>query len=518
MGAVLDGRTTGSVSGASATSGNKYGRPAYYSQSPMRRRSGVQVHDVRTPLVVSLGVIVAVLLVSLPVLEPGGLGATEPSSNVLNLSGLYKSATLLPGALVGHHLASPFYAVVFTDSGLSLAQLQTLGAYFNTTPITWFRFGGGGDAYDPTTNTYYSAPPSGGTYTAHSAIVQNFTWMKAWCYSRTPHCDWLGYLPGQENNTPAALHTATWFHDLGFVPNLWQFDNEPDKWTHYGENRSVWSTTDNSVPTGMDYATMVKDYIATVSKAFPKDQYVGIEASCACAATWYINDTAQVDGSKVAAMAYHSYPGIPGGSTSLSQFFGALAAPTNVSGTVTHFRAQLTSQCGSCQNLPIEIGEYQTGPPITHSPFALQYAGAPWLAASVIQALRANVSMFTEFDSTWLVNYTTGAVEPEGTLYQRILENMTMGDDYAVNVSAHGLGGIYSVLVKNGTRQSLLVVNTNTTAAIRLSVGSTIFPLGVLGNEYLWDRNLALPQGSHFASLPGSYVVPAGGILLVNNF
>ncbi|MCI4317884.1 MAG: hypothetical protein L3J96_05040, partial [Thermoplasmata archaeon] len=166
----------------------------------------------------------------------------------------------------------------------------------------------------------YSPPTVGGLYVPDVAgpTAWNFTWMKAWCNSRTPHCSWLGYLPGELNNTQSALHVAEWFHSvLGFVPTYWQFDNEPDHWTHYGKNRTAWTTSDNLTPTGLDYATMVRNYLAAVSAKYPSDRYIGIESSGPGPQANYTPYTAELDGAKVSAMAYHSYPSLNGSATSV---------------------------------------------------------------------------------------------------------------------------------------------------------------------------------------------------------
>src|SRR4029077_7109611 len=122
------------------------------------------------------------------------------------------------------------FAVVFADSGLGPASAAGLGRYFNSTPVSWFRLSEGGIGYDPTTQINYVAPPSGvGTFVPVSGSMINLTWFKAWCYSRTPHCNWIGPLPAEQNNTAAAVHTALWFHNvLHFPPTAWEMGNEPN--------------------------------------------------------------------------------------------------------------------------------------------------------------------------------------------------------------------------------------------------------------------------------------------------
>lgn len=456
--------------------------------------------------------LIAALLV---VVEVGFVRDGNPGAPPAGLLYTTVNETVSVGAPVGYHGANPFFAVVFTDSFQSTSTLEAVGAYLNTTPITWFRFGGIGDQYDPTTGIYYAPGPGGGVYLPHyNPTAWNFSWMKSWCYSRTPRCDWLGYLPGQENDTQAAVHAAEWYHEvLGFVPNLWQFGNEPDHWTHYGLNRSSWSTTDNLTVSGPAYATMVRDYLAAVAALYPSDQYVGIEASGASDYQNYIADTAATNGLSLSAMAYHTYPGFPGTNT-LAEFFAPLASPASVTGTMAGMRHEVTVDCASCASIPIQIGEFQSPPLDIGSPFEYQYPTVPFLAASVVQALEANVSMFTVYDSQQLYNYTTGTLHPEGYLYQRIFENLTMGNDESVTFSG-GVGGLYGIETANGASRSLLVVNTNLSHALNLTVALSDLPMGGTGTYWSWGPGETAPTSTSVSALPGTYAVPPEGLLLI---
>jgi hypothetical protein len=467
--------------------------------------------------------ILAAVLLSALMAVPAGLTAsiapTSTGARSFSEPTITGVATASLGPALGTHDAAPFWAVMFPDYGLGPRETTALGQYFNSTPFTWYRLGEGGAGYDPTTETNWVAPVSGTAYTPVHEEMINLTWFKAWCYSRTPHCDWISALPAEQNNTQFALHVAQYYHNvLHFVPNLWEFGNEPNAWTHYGINISKWSTNDASTPTGIGYATMVKNYIAAISKVYPSDRYIGIESNCACG-TSLIPTTMEIDGPKLAAMAYHNYPWITNSSVQDSQFMGSLYSPTrNLTYTADRMRTLDTSLCPSCGNIPVQVGEYNAGPVPDHSPFAMNYSGAPFMAASVVEALEANVSMFTVYDLAWLYNSSTATILPEGMLYQRILSNMTMGKDTVVNVKVSNVGGIFAVLVKNGTRESLLVVNTNVSRAISLSLTTSVFPVGALGSTYSWDPRSLSPVATKGITLGTSFTIWSRGILLINNF
>jgi hypothetical protein len=476
---------------------------------------------VRNPWIPVAAVGVAALVVVLAISPYLRLTPSPNSPPQLLIPGPIVNSTISVGPAIGYHPADPFYSVVFNTGGMNAATLRALGAYFNSTPISLFRWGGTAN-YDPTTSTVYE-PPAGGTgaYIAVPGLQStlNLTWMKAWCHERTQHCSWIGSLPAEQNSILAAVHAALWYHTvLGFSPTYWQLGNEPESWIHYGENWTVWSTADHSTPTALQYATMVRNYISAVRLLYPSDQFVGIEASGPGPIVGFVATTAELNGGQVEAMAYHSYPPPVGGGSALDQLYASLQGPQNVTATVTLFRAAIANGCSTCSGLPVQIGEFQAGPAGAIDPLATTYAGAPFLAAAIIEALRMNVSTFSPYDNTWMVNRTTGAVLPEGLLYQRMLENMTMGTDYATTVDAPGVGGVYSLLLENGTRQSLLVVNTNTTASLRLALPTSSFANGTEGSYWQWGPSVPDPIASRSIILPSQIEIPEEGILLVDNY
>jgi hypothetical protein len=302
-------------------------------------------------------------------LYPGlvsGLGGSTGSSGPPPLG-----TSLVIGPALGQHYDSPFFAVVFQGSESAPKAQANYGQYLNSTPISVIRLGGASDGYDPTTQTNYLPPTLGTHYVGVVGQAVNFTWFKAWCDSRTPHCDWLWFLPAEENNTTAAVHTAEYFHQvLHFVPTYWEFGNEPGAWQHYGENMTTWATTDASTPSGAGYAAMVHSYIKAISKIYPQDKYIGIENACACDPPIIENLTA-TDGALISSVAFHEYPFVQASNYNVTQFMGSIRGVMSVPNATAHMRTLITKGCAACANLPVEIGEYQAGGPVpVHSPYA----------------------------------------------------------------------------------------------------------------------------------------------------
>ena len=468
----------------------------------------------------TVAVVVALTVMPVQLTATTSLGTPGTPVSPTPIPGIVHAfSSLTVGASVGTHYPSPFFAISYGESGISPVIHANQGFFYNSTPITWYRLSGGGDGYDPTVITNWVPPASGsGRYVGQVGQLVNFSAFQAWCYSRTPHCQWMSYLPGELNNTTAALHYASWYHKvLGFAPTLWQFGNEPTAWVHYGINQSSWRTTDNSTPTNEDYAIMVKNYIVAVSAVYPHDKFVGVEAACACDPT-FLTAVAATDGPKVTALAYHEFPSANASTTSLAQFYGSLVSRSNILNTSANFRSIVGPACGPCARLPVQIGAYQAGPSGNLSPLANTYAGAPYAAASVIEALDANISMFTMFQSNSLYNASSGTIFPQGYLYQRILSNLTMGTDYPVTFSVHSVGGLFGIEIKNGTRTSLFLVNTNVSLAVGISLTSLVFPVGLTGTEFAWSPTTTTPVARSSVLIPKYFVLPAQGIVLLNNY
>jgi hypothetical protein len=73
-------------------------------------------------------------------------------------------------------------------------------------------------------------------------------------------------------------------------------------------------------------------------------------------------------------------------------------------------------------------------------------------------------------------------------------------------------------LVTNGTRESLLFVNTNATYSVGLSIPKTLFPVGGTGSIWRWSPGSLAPGDRRSTLLPLTYAVPAEGILLLTNY
>ncbi len=480
------------------------------------QRDGTPGHLGAVVAVVVLVLLVAPFVINDLVSERGALVLGGGSTGTSNATADTVNATLEAGPLVTTTTAATFFGVDLEDVNVPLSTLQLEGAYLNSTPIGLIRFGGDSDQYDPTTSTYYVAPTGGGTYVADPDQIWNLDWFKEWCAARPGGCLWMASLPGEENESTAAVHYAKWYHStLGLAPTYWEFGNEPEDWEHYGENITTWSTTDSSAPTANAYAAMVKSYIAAVSADFPSDHYVAIQSDCACSST-FLGKTALVDGGAAASLQFHTYPSDEDSSSSIPNYLALLWSSANVTHQVELARANVLADCASCTSLAIGVGEYNGGPATGgFSPYDAEYPGAVFIAASVIQALRVGAADLTYFSVGDLINQSTADLTPVGLLYQQLLAHLPLGSVYNYTVVAPGIEGVSSLLTQLNGQTALFIVNANVSSPVTLALQGPVYG-GSPGYVWSWAASLADPS-EWTGDLPATLTVPAEGMAIVGN-
>lgn len=450
--------------------------------------------------------------VALTVKDHAGHTMSASTRITANLPGV--TATLLNGSQVAK-TSGRFWSIdAQTNCPSCISTNPTVRSYLNQSPFHWVRYDAQSDQCYLPTNTFYSDSGQ-----ASKGCALNISALKTWCTSTAIHCHSILTLPGENNNSALDAAVAKWVvSTVGFQPDYWNIGNEPMGWTHYGIPWSQWRTTDHSTPTPLAYAFDVQAAIKAVRAVDPAAKFIGVEAACQCNTVWF-QDVAKVDGANIAAIAYHTYPSLGLTSETLQQFYEPLSSTHNLTTSVGQVRAAILGLCSSCASLPIFVNEYNAGPGWHPSNFGGTYSNAVFLATSVIQALRANISQLTIFG---LQTYTTSfgysmlngknLVSPPGQLFTGLLSHMVVGKVYATGIRSTS-SGVWSVLTTRGTSGSLLVVNLNLNHSVSLSLG-TAFPIGIAGNVYRWAPGGAAPTSSSGLTL-GSYTIPSQGILLI---
>jgi len=424
--------------------------------------------------------------------------------------------TLVGGSSVTATTPTSFWSLdVVTNTAKGISSNSSITSYLASTPFTWVRYGVDSDTCNISANKQYAD-----NGVASVGCGYDISALKTWCNSRTPHCHSILALPGENNNSAEDAAIAKWIVTTqGFQPDYWTIGNEPMGWTHYGIPWTSWKTTDASKPTSLAYAFDVKAAITAVTAVDSAAKFIGVEAACDCNTNWF-QDVAKIDGSKISAIAYHKYPSTGSTSETTSDLYALLGSSKNLSTSYATVRAAMASYCTSCATMPIFVNEYNAGPGWAPSTVSGTYANAVFLAASAVQALRANVSQLSIYSLQTTATGSYGfslldsktSVGPSGVLYSKLLSHLTVGQVLSTQVST-SLSGVWSVVTKSGTHESLLIVNTNQVTALALTLG-TGFPQSLSASIYQWAPGLAAPTVTTGALALG-YSVPAEGILLL---
>jgi hypothetical protein len=462
-------------------------------------------------VVIALGLPTSLGVRNPPALSPGGSSAAP-----LLLEPL--AATLVGGPVSGTSSPTFWGVIAQTASRTGISSDPSIGAFLSSTPITWFEYTQHTDQCNITSNSLYS---DGGVRVGGCGF--DIGSLKTWCLSRGPDCHAILLLPGENNNSVEDANMANYIvNTLHFQPSYFAIGNEPELWTHYGKAWNQWRSSDRSTPTPREYAFDVHAAIGAVRAVDPSAKFVGIEADCECSPGWF-SEVARIDGALISAIAYHGYPSTTGRTNvTPTQFFSALSSPRNLTTSYAKVRADIAGRCGRCDTLPIFVGEYNSGPGRGPSNLAGSWSGAVFLAASVVQAIRANVSLFSTFNLqnsgsgfTWSMMNDRNLIGYEGRLYADLFPHLQMGQFRNESVRTT-VGNVWAVVTFEQGRHTLLVVNANATRPIALSLNHAIsVGAGTTPTVYEWSVGLYVPLVTTGALAP-SYVIPSQGILLID--
>jgi hypothetical protein len=395
---------------------------------------------------------------------------------------------------------------------------SSLAARLNQTPITLYRYGGGGDTANQTTGVSYNpnGVPSASGSSGDAQFIQFCKWR---------NCRAIMSVPGEINDPGAAAVTVAFVEKtLGYDPDFWSIGNEPQLWTHYGIPWTHWRSTDASTPTPQQYAVLVQHYITAMKSVDTKVRVIGIQSASGglVGASW-IQPVVALNGPNLAAVAYHSYPGgvaPPGGS--VIDFFHA-ARTYGFPWDYPTTEAEVRQSCASC-HLPVFIDEFNGAVAGYYSQFVTSYPDVPVVAAAVAVGLQLNTTHFSFFDlqstdglpSFGLLD-AMGHPRPSYSLYSVFFQNLSIHAIHTTSIVG-GPGGAVAVVGTNPTTESLLVANENATSALRLNVSGSGFPISGPAAAWSWDPSSPAPSWTMIGAgaVPSTWLVPPEGILLVN--
>jgi hypothetical protein len=460
----------------------------------------------RRTTAVAGGIAIGVLLVTVVVVTVWS-GAPAPTAPL--------QATLAVGGPTGQ-LRSNFFGVnvhVVGNGSISLP-LQSLG-----TPFVSFRFSPQGEATDQIHSITYNA--SGVGLPIYEEGDPAFI---SGCEALS--CQATMMVPAEIDNPAEAAATVQYVEqNLSFHPQYWAIGNEPQQWTHWGIPWTEWRPSDHSTPSPMEYALEVQQYVTAIHAVDPSARLIGIESvvSGLTDPAWF-RDLIVVNGPNLSAVAYHAYPGgngsLPG---TLANFFGSLSNPLAFPLNYPPTYSLVRSACPSC-HLSVFVDEFNSALGGNFSGQMTSYPEVPYVAAALAVAIEENVQRTCFFDLedlNGLMPYgllTLGAPpRPAFSLFTGILDHLI--DGTVLNTSLPGApGGIATVFTANVSSASLLLVNTNLTTGMTLTLPSGVAEMAGPGIAYYWDPSMSGPVAGPPVADPASleWNLPAESVLLID--
>jgi hypothetical protein len=482
--------------------------------APLPRAAGRVVHRAPSRRLLVSAALLTVLLVAGGVgwnLSAQASGAMMASSSGSILSVVLQrpaglDVRLKGGGFIDAAGASFFGVVAQTNCYNCIAGGD--GQYLNQTPFRDVRYGQGGESCDVVNDSFYQAGK------IVSACPFSLTALKQWCYSTTPHCEWYVGLPGEINSPSYIGYEAKWLvHTLNFPPTYWSIGNEPESYGNWNCPWTTWATC-TGTPTAAQWAAEVLAYSKAIRAVVPTAKIIGLQAVGSYSS--FIPALAASPAAKyLYAIAFHDYPPPSGNGT--TNFLSAISGQYSAMSEINHVRRVITAANASLANLPIFIGEFNGGPCPIPSVYDQEFPDVLLFMATVVQALRANLSELDYFalanDGFSLVG-TNYAPYPTG-VWMEEMKSVRLGDAYNVRISG-SVSDTWSVEWEEGTSDTLMIVNANPTTRLSINVDSR-FPFGVTGTTIAWNGGGTGP--SVVATTLGQfYSVAPESILLIENY
>lgn len=420
-----------------------------------------------------------VYLVTLTVTDASGAVATSPNPFKLVIDSVNTVlGTLVPGNQVNS--VSPNFLIGSIWSNLTGVRTPSaVAALLNATPIREIKFYGQFDKTNISQNLYYCNSNS----VACAVSTYNLTRYHQLCVDIG--CTAILNPPSQVADPNIAAATVTYLEGTFHwnVP-IYTLGVEPTSWNHYGIPFSHWATTDNVAPNATQYAATVNAYISAMRAVDPAIKFVAPELPMEPANNlepWF-KTLGQTSCANLLAGGDDSYVGKRGSASylTLTTFFANLSTLKTI---LVNEYGNITAGCGATAPYQRWILETQGGQAKISAwiPYLTSFPDATWTAAAIAEALTYGATGFNRWiflqDSTtggggWvdsMINATTLLPTPAYYLYSSMLTHFPWAKVYSANVST-GMNGTFAVTGKNSTDSATLVVNTNTTVSLQLTI------------------------------------------------
>ncbi len=416
------------------------------------------------------------------------------------------AGTITVNGLVGTQ-ASTFWAV--SMDGTANPANHTLASMLNATPIRALRYGAAwADETNWSKGCFYNGDS---TCSSITNSVTSFATLCQWL----PNYQCILGVPAEINSVSTLAYEVQWLKSTtAWQPSCFAIGDEPGAWNNWNLPWTSWSSSNSRAPTAQEYATMVKNYTATLrSIDGPNTCIVGIEAQSnqdQSAQPTFIKDTTAT-APNVTSVSFHYYPNEHCNGQTPSTLLNFI----NQTRIAVDFNRYVKPNAGG---LPVSIHEYNLGlttkAPYACAPFVADYTGAVFTSSQIAQSLALGISQFGYFrfaaDSCYdcMINPSSNPANISWVyyLYSDLLDRMFVSNIYNVTFTG-GNPETFMVMGTNGaSNETLLISNANAT------VSDTFDLAGVVPAN--WSEQITTQNTTSVRPVTGPVVDPTATVTL----
>lgn len=381
----------------------------------------------------------------------------------------------------------------------------------SATPTTFLRFPGGGLGEDLNYTSGLITNSDGTTQQATTTVASFIS------TCRTIHCNAILQLPAEIDEPQTAAYYASYVvNTLRFQPAYWEIGNSPPGWTHFGSPWSGWTASGGATVTPLGFAQLVGAYITAIKAVDPKAAFVAFGAAAGSYIKPWVSDLAALDGPNLTGIAIHSYtfgtaPANPTWAQLLANLDGTYSLTTQVNAT----RGYIAAACPSCSTL-VFVTEANAAEVNNYTALDSTFAGTLYIASDVVQAIQLRLTNLDwycyecNFSGTWISQ--THRVQMQYTLFSQMLDHL--GDETLPTTVRGAPTTFFATATYGASGLVLLMVNTNTTSAVSVSLAHTGITPGSSATRERWSNGSGAP--GTVSVVPGSTIsIPALSIELL---
>jgi hypothetical protein len=404
---------------------------------------------------------------------------------------------------------------------------EKLAALVDATGATLQRFYGNWDIGNASAGLTYSSNGVPST-----VVPYDLSTYAAFCEDLGGRCHPTITVSAQTNDSGMMVDNLRTMLTYFAHPAFLEIGTEANNWHHFDIPFPAWRPTDNVAPTGLQYALEIRRNAPLLEQLVPgtpiEAQFSAFFSHFPSRVLSYAENLSRLDCGIVSTITLDLYPNVRPSVYPSPQM--EMRNLTTLSLALDELRHALFVGNASCSSISVGVSENNVGGGgSVEFPELNSRWSPPFIAAQLIDSLRSSASMYAYWafieQATFgsgkgatftMINATSGGTGRNYPLFVQ-LSHLGLSSVSSASVTA-SMQGIYSVAGVGPTGvRSYLVVNTNTTVGLELSIQG-IRALGDGMTEYRFELGGTTPEMLAYSngSVPNFVIVPPGAVVLLS--